>query len=538
MRVDARDCSHESLDPVELQRTTRDSVVQLRVQERLVGQESVGSGFVLEDGDSEWLHIITNYHVVGGADSVQAVLDLDGRKLTVSEVEIVKVDPSRDLALLRAPEPPGTDLGLALTRGRESGQRVAVLGYPYVQGADPAMQFAEGAVSSVELVLEQASYISTDANINPGNSGGPLVDACGSVMGVVVAKHTQTERTGLAIPSEHVEELYAASKAPRAAPEAEVDSRLRTFFEAMRFESDAEAAGVVSQEFLAQRLVAPFQAFAGRVTAIEQAYLQEQRVDVRKAPVDEYVQLVAAALPEHERPLLVPYVLFQAGVLNSYQTLQAFLASYLRDLFGPIDNVELRVQARDDAHATATARVTGGGATTMWTFEMAYRRGEWFIDSMATDAPPVVQASAPTATPLELFKEGRHDEVVLACALPAAPTDAQIQWWLEQDCAAYSSAVHFTARRESEAVSVFNTYCNIDAVKSQEEYRTSLVARTLLLIYVRYRTTNNDKQRSWNLLRDPLESLSSPCHLSPKKMSKRVRTMVDSFERELASRTQ
>jgi len=148
---------------------------------------SVGSGFFFDDKG----HIVTNYHVIEGADAVASVGLADGRVL---EVEIVGMDRRTDLAVLRAK---GTDLpGAALgdSEGLLIGEWVIAIGNPF--GGlmrDPQPTVSVGVVSanhrrvSPNIGEGERLYqdmIQTDAAVNPGNSGGPLVDAHGRVVGV------------------------------------------------------------------------------------------------------------------------------------------------------------------------------------------------------------------------------------------------------------------------------------------------------------------------------------------------------------------
>lgn len=169
------------------------SVVTIQVQGQRGGGE--GSGVVIDDRGN----ILTNNHVVSGAGSgadIRVVLS-DGRMFT--DVEVVGLDPTTDLAVLRITDPP-SDLAPA-TLGDSSkvlpGQPVMAVGNPLglsdtvttgivsaidrpvttqVEGANPLQQ------GSAEPVVTNA--IQTDAAINPGNSGGALVDATGTVIGI------------------------------------------------------------------------------------------------------------------------------------------------------------------------------------------------------------------------------------------------------------------------------------------------------------------------------------------------------------------
>ncbi|MEO8778618.1 MAG: Do family serine endopeptidase [Rhodanobacter sp.] len=139
---------------------------------------SLGSGFIIsKDG-----YILTNNHVVAGADSVTVRLQ-DRRTLTA---KVVGTDPTYDIALLKI------DAGSSLptvtigdSRGLKPGQWVLAIGSPF--GFDYTV--TQGIVSAVGRNLGQGdqpytSFIQTDVPINRGNSGGPLFNLQGQVVGV------------------------------------------------------------------------------------------------------------------------------------------------------------------------------------------------------------------------------------------------------------------------------------------------------------------------------------------------------------------
>jgi S1-C subfamily serine protease len=147
---------------------------------RPVPQEGgTGSGFIYDqDG-----HIVTNYHVIEGAESVSVAL-ANGETYPA---EIVGTDPSTDLAVLRieaenlpSPIPLGDSDLLRV------GQFVLAIGNPFGQEGTLTM----GVISALGRVIEGpdgrfiGEAIQTDAPINPGNSGGPLLDLRGRVIGV------------------------------------------------------------------------------------------------------------------------------------------------------------------------------------------------------------------------------------------------------------------------------------------------------------------------------------------------------------------
>lgn len=149
----------------------------------IVPQEGTGSGFVF---DKEG-HIVTNFHVVQQAQTLQVALESG---LSVP-ARVVGVDPLSDLAVLQVAVPP--DQLVPVTLGDSEhlrvGQRVLAVGNPF--GLERTL--TAGVVSAVGRNLNTGegrvlgNVVQTDAAINPGNSGGPLLDSRGRVIGVNTA---------------------------------------------------------------------------------------------------------------------------------------------------------------------------------------------------------------------------------------------------------------------------------------------------------------------------------------------------------------
>jgi S1-C subfamily serine protease len=171
----------------------------------------LGSGFVY---DKEG-HIITNYHVVDGATSLEVDFP-SGLKL---EGKVVAKDPDSDLAVVKVDAPADQLVPLALGDSSQLkvGQPVIAIGNPF--GLTSTM--TTGIVSALGRTMESmrqapggsfftaAGQIQTDAAINPGNSGGPLLDTMGEVIGInraiqtnqtVVASEPGNIGIGFAIP--------------------------------------------------------------------------------------------------------------------------------------------------------------------------------------------------------------------------------------------------------------------------------------------------------------------------------------------------
>jgi putative serine protease PepD len=203
--------------------TVRPSVVAIDV--RTGAGAGTGSGVVI---DREG-HVLTNDHVVGDAvDGGLRVTLADGRVL---EAEIVGLDPTTDLAVIRLLDAPD-DLAPAQVGSSEDvevGEAVMAVGNPL--GLDSTA--TTGIVSAVDRPVSTSdgratvvtNAIQIDAAINPGNSGGPLFDATGAVIGITSSIATDGSSNGsiglgFAIPSNLAsriaEELVADGTAEHA----------------------------------------------------------------------------------------------------------------------------------------------------------------------------------------------------------------------------------------------------------------------------------------------------------------------------------
>jgi S1-C subfamily serine protease len=145
------------------------------------GGVATGSGILI---DTEG-HIVTNNHVVEGAEKVEVKLGSSDKTYTA---EVVGTDPATDVALLKvnAPEDTLHPLALGDSSKVEVGEPVVAIGNPF--GLDRTV--TSGIVSALQRQIEAPAgfsishVIQTDAAINPGNSGGPLIDAEGRVIGI------------------------------------------------------------------------------------------------------------------------------------------------------------------------------------------------------------------------------------------------------------------------------------------------------------------------------------------------------------------
>ncbi len=142
-------------------------------------ETSLGSGVIVSING----YILTNYHVISGADAIRVGL-ADGRS---AAARVVGVDPDTDLALIKISLPHLKPIELGRSDDLHVGDVVLAIGDPYGVG----QTVTHGIVSALgrsQLGLSTfENFIQTDAAINPGNSGGALVNAHGQLVGINTA---------------------------------------------------------------------------------------------------------------------------------------------------------------------------------------------------------------------------------------------------------------------------------------------------------------------------------------------------------------
>jgi S1-C subfamily serine protease len=163
-----------------------------------VPQQGQGSGFVLDKAG----HILTNYHVIDGANRGIEVMLSNKRSYKAT---VIGADKVHDLALLQIEAPNLQPVTLANSADVQVGQKVYAIGNPF--GLSGTMTV--GIISSIRSIRNQdgapiEDAIQTDAAINPGNSGGPLLNSSGDVIGIntMIASNgaDQSSGIGFAIP--------------------------------------------------------------------------------------------------------------------------------------------------------------------------------------------------------------------------------------------------------------------------------------------------------------------------------------------------
>jgi len=176
-------------------------------------QNSLGSGVILRDDGI----VVSNYHVVGGADEIRVVLadrrEFDGR--------VLLADPVADLVVIQMEGASGLPaLELADSDQAQVGDLVLAIGNPFGVGQTVSSGIVSGlARSGAGMGQGRGYFIQTDAPINPGNSGGALIDMGGHVLGInsqIVTRSGGSDGIGFAIPANLVRQYVAQAEAGRS----------------------------------------------------------------------------------------------------------------------------------------------------------------------------------------------------------------------------------------------------------------------------------------------------------------------------------
>ena len=200
------------MDPATVYASVVNSAVSINcsaTSTNIFGQQtqtaSSGSGFIItEDG-----YVVTNYHVVSGASSVQVTL-YNG---DTYDATVIGGDSDYDVAVLKINATGLTPVTLGNSADVNVGDSVLAIGNPL---GELTFSMSGGYVSSCNRAINvdgtPFNMIQVDCSINPGNSGGPLMNLYGEVVGIVSAKYstystTTVEGLGFAIPIDDVKSI-------------------------------------------------------------------------------------------------------------------------------------------------------------------------------------------------------------------------------------------------------------------------------------------------------------------------------------------
>lgn len=168
-------------------------------------QSGLGSGVIISsDG-----YIVTNNHVVDGADQLKVTLD-DGRELIA---KVIGRDPLTDIAVIKVDAKDLPAVTFADTNKIEVGDRVLAIGNPFGIGETVTSGIVSAKGRRVGILSDVKgfeNFIQTDAAINPGNSGGALIDIDGRVIGIntaILSRSGGFQGVGLAVPANLVTQV-------------------------------------------------------------------------------------------------------------------------------------------------------------------------------------------------------------------------------------------------------------------------------------------------------------------------------------------
>ena len=158
-------------------------------------ETNLGSGVII----SEQGYILTNNHVIEGADEIQVALK-DGRHI---EATVVGTDPDTDLAVLRVQLPDLPSITIGRSAALQVGDVVLAIGNPFGVGQTVTLGIVSATGRNQLGINTFEDFIQTDAAINPGNSGGALINARGHLVGIntaIFSRSGGSQGIGFAIP--------------------------------------------------------------------------------------------------------------------------------------------------------------------------------------------------------------------------------------------------------------------------------------------------------------------------------------------------
>lgn len=204
--------TQEALSTVEIANRLTPSVVQIVTETVTTGlfnqpvpSRGVGTGIIIDQEG----HILTNSHVVAGAQGITALLS-NGDSFPA---ELVGTDPTTDTAVIRINAEGLQPAILGSSSELQVGEEVIAVGHALGLSGGPTV--TKGVISALGRSIATdpqttiVDLIQTDAAINPGNSGGPLVNSRGEVIGMNTAIISGSEGIGFAINIDDVKDVVA-----------------------------------------------------------------------------------------------------------------------------------------------------------------------------------------------------------------------------------------------------------------------------------------------------------------------------------------
>ena len=337
---------------------------------------SLGSGFVV---DSEGI-IVTNYHVVNGADTVSITLT-DG---TILEATLVGADEDTDLAVLRVePERPLAAVRFGDSDESRVGDWVMAIGNPFGLGGSVTV----GIISARNRDIYSGPYddfIQTDAAINRGNSGGPLFDMDGRVIGVnsaIISPSGGSIGIGFAIPASTAELVVSQilefgetrrgwlgvriqTVTPQIAQSVGLDRARGALVSSITPGGPAEVAGIIRGDVVLDFDGTDIDRMRSLPRVVSQTEVGRRvRIRVWRDGRAQNLNIVLGELDEQQIAALEQTAEPQIGAVGELDNLGIFLAEItpaLREQFGLRQNAQGVVVTQVDPSAPAAARITAG----------------------------------------------------------------------------------------------------------------------------------------------------------------------------------
>ncbi len=179
-----------------------------------VRQRSLGSGVIVDPKG----YIVTNRHVVEGADRVRVKFQDDPAGSPGHDAKVIGTDQETDLAVIKVESPKALPTAkMGNSDGMQVGEWVLAVGSPFGLNATVTAGIVSYIGRNIVPNRQFQSFIQTDAAINPGNSGGPLVNLDGQVVGIntaIITGGQGYEGVGFALPSNTVVQVYNALIGP------------------------------------------------------------------------------------------------------------------------------------------------------------------------------------------------------------------------------------------------------------------------------------------------------------------------------------
>ncbi|MCB1583568.1 MAG: trypsin-like peptidase domain-containing protein [Marinicella sp.] len=186
--------STQALTPQEIAKKASKSTVEI------LTNKGIGSGFIIDQD-----HIVTNAHVIEGAETVEAYMV--GTKEKTEILGYVALSIEKDLVILKAKQTKKSAMILTNSDDLQVGDTVYVIGSPHgLEGT-----FSQGIISR----LKNHDEIQITAPVSPGSSGGPVLNSQGHVVGIIVSSRIESQNINFAIPSNEVKALLKHKLPPK-----------------------------------------------------------------------------------------------------------------------------------------------------------------------------------------------------------------------------------------------------------------------------------------------------------------------------------